>query len=454
MTLAPPAPPLTLRGGTTARLRARVDVLGGRRAVVVDDRPEHLGPTLLGAADGDVLTAAADLARGQRLPLVVVLGAEGTAVGDGIEALAAWGRAARSVVACSGSVPVLAGVTGPAVAGPSLLLGVADVVVMAAGARTYVSGPHAVRAMTGTAISAERLGGAQVHATRTGLAAVVAEDGPDTWAALADVLAWLPDSADELAPTRRTDDPVDRPTPELRDVLPTRPSGAYDVRDVVRSIVDDGELLELRPHWAANIVTGFAAVGGAPVGVVANQPGRLAGTLDITASQKGARFVALCDAFNLPLVTLVDTPGFAPGRDQEWRGMIRKGAQLAFAYARATVPRVCVTLRKSYGGAHIVMDSKTMGNDLALAWPTAQIAVMGAKGAVEVLHRRADEDERRRLEADYEDRLLNPYVAAERGLVDAVIDPADTRRHVAAGLAVLATKRESLPRRAHDNAPL
>ena len=226
------------------------------------------------------------------------------------------------------------------------------------------------------------------------------------------------------------------------------------MRDVLGELVDHGELLELRERWAPNVVTALATVDGRPVGVVANQPQHLAGTLDIAASQKAARFVATCDAHNLGLLTVVDTPGFSPGRDQEWRGMIRHGAQLAFAMARATVPRVSLTLRKSYGGAHIVMDSKRMGNDLALAWPTAEIAVMGARGAVEVLHRREDAATRAAIEAAYAERHLTPWAAAERGLVDAVIDPADSRREVAAAFEVLATKREHLPHRRHDNGPL
>jgi acetyl-CoA carboxylase carboxyltransferase component len=222
----------------------------------------------------------------------------------------------------------------------------------------------------------------------------------------------------------------------------------------MREIVDDGELLELRSRWAPNLVTALARIGGRPVGILGNQPLAIAGTLDIPASQKGARFVAWCDAFNLPLVTLVDTPGFYPGKDLEWRGMIRHGAQLVFAYARASVPRVCVILRKSYGGAYIVMDSKKMGNDVCLAWPTAELAVMGAKGAVEILHRRATPEERRQREREYEDRFLNPYLAAERGYVDAVIEPAETRAAVAAALDALATKREVLQGRKHDNTPL
>ena len=216
----------------------------------------------------------------------------------------------------------------------------------------------------------------------------------------------------------------------------------------------DGEYLELKAGWAPNLVTALTSIDGRPIGIVANQPQALAGTLDIAASQKGGRFVAMCDAFNLPLVTFVDTSGFYPGKDLEWRGMIRYGAQMAFAYARATVPRVNVTLRKSYGGAYIVMDSKTMGNDVCLAWPWAELAVMGAGQAAAILRRRADEEERLAFEADYAERLLNPYVAAERGYVDAVIDPAETRREVTAALEMLDNKRERLPHRKHGNTPL
>jgi acetyl-CoA carboxylase carboxyltransferase component len=226
------------------------------------------------------------------------------------------------------------------------------------------------------------------------------------------------------------------------------------VRQVIEALADDGEFLELRGRWATNVVTAFARLDGNAVGIVADQPISIAGTLDIPASQKAARFVALCDAFNLPIITLVDTPGFYPGKDLEWRGMIRHGAQLVFAYGRATVPRIGVVLRKSYGGAYIVMDSKRMGNDLCFAWPAAELAVMGAKGAAEILHRRATPDEREALAADYEARLLNPYIAAERGYVDAVIDPVSTRQHIVEGLRVLHAKRERLTARKHDNTPL
>jgi acetyl-CoA carboxylase carboxyltransferase component len=271
---------------------------------------------------------------------------------------------------------------------------------------------------------------------------------------LEELLAYLPDHADQEPPRWPITDPPDRPCPEAGELIPETSTGSYDVRQVAEAIVDDGSMLEVRARWAGNVVTAFATIAGRPVGIVANQPMNLAGTLDIPASQKAARFVAFCDAFNLPLLTLVDTPGFYPGKDLEWRGMIRHGAQLVYAYGRATVPRVCVILRKSYGGAYIVMDSKTMGNDVCLAWPWAELAVMGAGQAAAILQRRATDEERAAFEAEYAERLLNPYVAAERGFVDAVIDPADTRREVAAALEMLADKRELIPRRKHGNTPL
>jgi acetyl-CoA carboxylase carboxyltransferase component len=409
----------------------------------------------LSEADGETIAAAARMALDQRLPLALIVASSGADVHEGLAALAGWGRAARALVACSGVVPLLAAVVGPAVSGPALLLGLADQVVMTEDAYAFVSGPRMVREFTGVPITNDALGGAATHARSSGVASLVVPDRAAALEAIEDLLWYLPSSTDELPARRATDDPTDRAVPEAAELIPPSPTGSYDVRELTRILVDDGELLELRSGWADNLVTALASVGGQPVGIVANQPSRIAGTLDIPASQKGARFVAFCDAFNLPIVTLVDTPGFYPGKDLEWRGMIRKGAQLAFAYARATVPRVSITLRKSYGGAYIVMDSKRMGNDLALAWPSAQIAVMGAKGAVEILHRR-ETDLRRRaeLEADYEARLLNPYVAAERGLIDAVIDPAETRRELAAALELLASKRERIVPRAHDNSPL
>jgi acetyl-CoA carboxylase carboxyltransferase component len=351
-------------------------------------------------------------------------------------------------------VPTIFCVTGPTVSGPALLLGLADLVVMVADSYAFVSGTHMVRQFTGEELSNEGLGGASMHERTSGVAHFTVADRAEADDLIVELLSFLPDHTDQVPVGWPCADPVDRPTPEAGDLVPDTATGSYDVRDVLACVVDDGHLLEPRAQWAPNLVTAFASIGGRPVGLIANQPQSVAGTLDIAASQKGARFVSFCDAFNLPLVTFVDTSGFYPGKDLEWRGMIRYGAQMAFAYARATVPRVCLTLRKSYGGAYIVMDSRYMGNDIMLAWPSAEIAVMGAKGAVEILHRQADESERADLVAAYEERLLNPYIAAERGSVDRVIDPADTRSELAAALDVLAGKRERIPRRRHDNTPL
>ena len=426
--------------------------LGGRSVVVVDIAGEDRGA--LRPADGENLAIAARTARDQRLPLICFVESSGAAIDEGVGAVHGWGTAAREFVACSGVVPTIFCVTGPTVSGPALLLGLADLVVMITDTYAFVSGTHMVRQFTGEELSNEGLGGASMHERTSGVAHFTAADRAEAEDLISELLSFLPDHTDQVPTGWPCSDPVDRPTPEAGDLIPETPTGSYDVRDVLACVVDDGHLLEPRAQWAPNLVTAFASIGGRPVGLVANQPQSVAGTLDIAASQKGGRFVSFCDAFNLPLVTFVDTSGFYPGKDLEWRGMIRYGAQMAFAYARATVPRVCLTLRKSYGGAYIVMDSRYMGNDLMLAWPTAEIAVMGAKGAVEILHRQADEAEREDLVAAYEERLLNPYIAAERGSVDRVIEPADTRSELAAALDVLSGKRERLPRRRHDNTPL
>ena len=426
--------------------------LGGRRVVVVDIAGEDRGA--LRPADGENLAIATRTARDQRLPLVCFVESSGAAIDEGVGAVHGWGTAAREFVACSGVVPTIFCVTGPTVSGPALLLGLADLVVMVTDTYAFVSGTHMVRQFTGEELSNEGLGGASMHERTSGVAHFTVADRAEAGDLISELLSFLPDHTDQIPTGWPCSDSVNRPTPEAGDLIPETPTGSYDVRDVLACVVDDGHLLEPRAQWAPNLVTAFASIGGRPVGLVANQPQSVAGTLDIAASQKGGRFVSFCDAFNLPLVTFVDTSGFYPGKDLEWRGMIRYGAQMAFAYARATVPRVCLTLRKSYGGAYIVMDSRYMGNDLMLAWPTAEIAVMGAKGAVEILHRQADEAEREDLVAAYEERLLNPYIAAERGSVDRVIEPADTRSELAAALDVLSGKRERLPRRRHDNTPL
>lgn len=442
-----------VRGTVQLAVEPAVEEVDHRRVVVARS---HLGHRrgALRAHDGATLAEAARFALAERIPLVLVLASSGSDVRDGVAALAGWGTAAAAVTACSGVVPVLAVACGPAISGPALLLGLADAVIMTADAFAYLSGPQMVESYTGIRVGLRELGGADVHARRSGLCALQAGDMTDGWAQLTRLLGFLPDHTDELPPRRPTDDPPDRAVPALADLVPTSAAASYDVRAVLTEVADDGDVLELWSRYAPQVVTALAAVGGVPVGVVANQPRVMAGTLDIAASQKAARFVRLCDAFNLPIVTLVDTPGFLPGKDLEWRGMIRHGAELAFAYAEATVPRVCVVLRKAYGGAYIVMDSKGMGNDLCLAWPTAEVAVMGAQGAVRILHRGADPDEHARLQDDYAARLCTPWVAAERGFVDQVIDPADTRAALWRALDQLSSRRELVVARKHDAGPL
>ncbi len=428
-------------------------MIDGRPVVLLDvDASQRKGA--LSAEACETIASAAQTALRERIPLVGYIASSGADIVEGMAALHGWGTAARSIAACSGIVPIIFAVTGPAVSGPALLLGLADHVVMSKDAYAFVSGPTMVAEFTGVSIDADELGGAAAHARHSGVASLIVDDHEATRAAVASLLAYLPASVHQPPPTWPTSDPTDRATPEAGDLLPAVSTGSYDVRDVMRSIVDDSEMLELKARWAGNIVTAFATMGGRPVGLVGNQPVNMAGTLDIPASQKAARFVAFCDAFNLPIITLVDTPGFYPGKDLEWRGMIRHGAQLVFAYGRATVPRVCVILRKSYGGAYIVMDSKRMGNDLCLAWPGAELAVMGAGQAAAILMRKATPEQRAEFEADYTERLLNPYIAAERGYVDAVIEPAETRRLITRALDLLVDKREKLTVRKHDNSPL
>ncbi len=425
----------------------------GERPVVTAFVHQAERGRVLSADGAGALAAATELARARRLPLVLSLVSSGSDLGEGAAALDGWGRVAHALVACSGVVPVVVIVDGPLLSGPSLLLGLADAVVMTSRALSYVSGPAAVAELTGVPVQPAQLGGASVHAARSGLATLLVRDAAGALDLVSQLLGFLPAHCDELPPHLASEDPATRLTPELRKVVPTTATGSYDVRKVIAAVADDGEVLELRPVWAPQLVTALVRIAGHAVGVLANQPQAMAGTLDIAASQKGARFVGFCDSFNLGLLTMVDTPGFMPGRDLEWRGMIRHGAELVFAYAEATVPRVCLVLRKAYGGAYIVMDSKAMGNDLCIAWPSAELAVMGAEGAVRIVHRRADEATRAGLVEEYREKFLNPYVAAERGFVDMVVDPAETRQTVARCFEALATKRERLVPRKHGNSP-
>jgi acetyl-CoA carboxylase carboxyltransferase component len=454
--------PTPVFGHRSATVDASLREIDGRSVSWFSlDGGKHRGA--IGTAEGQAVERAVHLAVELGLPIIGRIASSGADVSEGVAALHAWGRIAKALTDASGVVPVVLLLVGPAVSGPALLLGIADHVIMTSDAFAYVSGPDVVVAFTGVPIDRDRLGGSGVHERESGVATLVVSDEDDAMLALETLLSYLPSNHLEDPPYEATDDPVDRDCVRAASAVPARATASYDVRTVVGDVLDEHSFFELRPAYAPNMVTGLGRLDGRPVGIVANQPMFRAGTLDIEASRKAARFVQWCDAFNFPIVTFVDTPGFEPGRDLEWRGMIRHGAELVHAYAEATVPRLCVVLRKAYGGAYIVMDSKNLGNDWCVAWPTAEIAVMGAPGAVQILHRRAlgaiaDPGERAReqlaLETEYADRFANPYVAAERGYVDDVIAASDTRRVLADALVRLGTKREHQPSRRHSNTPL
>jgi acetyl-CoA carboxylase carboxyltransferase component len=425
------------------------------------DGGKHRGA--IGTPEGDTIARAVHLAVELGMPIVGRIASSGADVSEGLSALHAWGRIAKALTDASGVVPVLLVLDGPAVSGPALLLGIADHVIVTADSFAFVTGPEVVTAFTGVSITSDRLGGAAVHERESGVASLVVADEDEAMLALELLLSYLPSNHLQDPPSTDTGDPLDRPCERAAAAVPARATASYDVRTVIDDVCDEHTFLELRPNYAPNMVTGLARLGGRPVGIVANQPMFRAGTLDIEASRKAARFVQWCDAFNFPIITFVDTPGFEPGRDLEWRGMIRHGAELVHAYAEATVPRLCLLLRKAYGGAYIVMDSKNLGNDWCMAWPTAEVAVMGAPGAVQILYRRQlagiDDDAERlteqlALEAEYSARFANPYVAAERGYVDDVIAASDTRRVLGDALMRLGTKREQQPSRRHSNTPL
>jgi acetyl-CoA carboxylase carboxyltransferase component len=456
------AAPLPLGAQRSDAAAAALGDFEGRAVAAFSIRGgKHVGA--IGPSEGRTIAELCRIAATTGVPIIGTIASSGADVIEGVASLHAWGLVARALGDASGVVPTILIVVGPCVSGPALLLGMVDVVVMTDEAFAYVSGPDTVRAFTGIDVDHRTLGGAAMHGTRSGVATFVVRDEDAARETVATILDYLPDNHLADPPRWQADDPVDRDCTRAARVVPARPNASYDVRIVLDDVLDADSFLELRAHHASNMVTALGQLDGDTVGIVANQPQQRAGTIDIEASEKAARFVQWCDCFNIPLLTFVDTPGFEPGRDLEWRGMIRHGAELVYAYAAATVPRLCVVLRKAYGGAYIVMDSKGLGNDWCAAWPTAEIAVMGPPGAVQILHGRRlreidDTTERVRvqtdLEEEYGDRFANPYVAAERGFVDDVIAAVDTRRVLATALGRLRTKREPLPPRRHGNTPL
>jgi propionyl-CoA carboxylase beta chain len=394
-------------------------------------------------------------------PVIGLNDSGGARIQEGVVSLAGYGDIFFENVQASGVVPQVSVILGPCAGGAVYSPALTDAVFMVdQTSHMFVTGPDVIKTVTGEEVSMEDLGGASTHASRSGVAHVVA---PDEQACMHDVrafLSFLPSNNAEQPPVYACSDPFDRVAPALDTIVPDNPNKPYDMYEVIEHIVDDAQFFEIHRDWAQNIVCGLARLGGRSIGIVANQPKVLAGVLDIDASTKAARFVRMCDAFNIPLVTLVDVPGFLPGTNQEWGGIIRHGAKLLYAYCEATVPKLTVITRKSYGGAYDVMSSKHAGADLNLAWPASEIAVMGPEGAVNIIHRdalkRADDVDatRAQLIAEYREKFANPYVAAERGYLDDVILPSTTRAALNTALDALATKKVASPRRKHGNIPL
>jgi propionyl-CoA carboxylase beta chain len=394
-------------------------------------------------------------------PLVGLNDSGGARIQEGVVSLGGYADIFLRNTLASGVVPQISVILGPCAGGAVYSPAITDFVYMVRGTSyMFVTGPNVVKTVTHEDVDMEGLGGADVHASRSGVAHFAHDSEPESLGAVRDLFRFIPQNNTERPPVGASEDPRDRQDEKLLEIVPDNPNKPYDMRDVIRAIVDDGAFYEVHAQFARNLLVGFAHLGGHSVGIVANQPAVLAGVLDIDASDKGARFVRFCDAFNIPLVVLEDVPGFLPGVDQEHGGIIRHGAKLLYAFAEATVPKVTVITRKAYGGAYDVMNSKHIRGDLNLAWPTAEIAVMGPEGAVEILFRKeiaeADDPEaatEARI-AEYRERLAHPYVAASRGFVDDVIDPRETRPRLVSALDMLANKRDENPVKKHGNIPL
>ena len=402
-----------------------------------------------------------DLALKMGAPIIGLNDSGGARIQEGVASLGGYADIFLRNTLASGVVPQISAIMGPCAGGAVYSPAITDFTLMVKDTSyMFVTGPDVIKTVTHEEVSKEDLGGALTHNARSGVAHFAADDDRACLGLIRELLSYLPSNNLEAAPAGRTDDPVDREDEALDTLIPQETSKPYDMKRLIRAVVDDGRFLEVHEHFAQNIVVGFARFGGRSVGIVANQPAVLAGCLDIDASVKGARFVRFCDAFNIPLVTFEDVPGFLPGTAQEWNGIIRNGAKLLYAFAEATVPKITVITRKAYGGAYCVMASKHIRTDLNFAYPTAEIAVMGPEGAVNVLYRKelaqaADPDAlRSRKVSEFREKLANPYVAADRGFVDQVIEPRHTRRKIISGLAMTRTKRDQNPPKKHGNIPL
>ena len=406
-----------------------------------------------------------DMAMTMGAPIICMNDSGGARIQEGINALAGYGEIFERNILASGVIPQISGIFGPCAGGAVYSPALTDFTLMMENTSyMFLTGPKVVKSVTGEDVDSENLGGASVHATKSGVTHFTAKTEEEAMDMIKKLLSYIPSNNTEEAPRVACDDPINRMEDSLNDILPDDPNKAYDMYKVITAITDNGEFFEVQPKFAKNIITGFARFNGQSVGIVANQPSAYAGVLDVNASRKGARFVRYCDAFNIPIVSLVDVPGFLPGTGQEYNAVILHGAQLLYAYGEATVPKITINLRKSYGGSHIVMGCKQLRADLNFAWPTAEIAVMGASGAVAVLcakeakdKKDAGEDVKAFLaekEEEYTEMFANPYQAAQYGYIDDVIEPRNTRFRICRGLAQLATKRQSLPAKKHGCMPM
>jgi propionyl-CoA carboxylase beta chain len=434
--------------------------IDGRRVFVFSQDFTIWGGSL-SKAYAEKICKIMDLAVTAGAPIIGLNDSGGARIQEGVDALAGYADIFLKNVLASGQVPQISLILGPCAGGAVYSPAITDLVMMVRDTSyMFLTGPKVVEQVTREKVTTDQLGGADVHASRSGVAHLVADNEDDAFATLRRLFAFLPQNHESKTPIAATEDTPDRTDPDLDFILPDNPNQPYDVRDVIHRVVDDGDFLEIHPDFAANLVVGFARFNGRAVGIVANQPKVMAGVLDNNASIKGARFVRFCDAFNIPLVTFEDVPGFMPGTTQEYGGIIRNGAKLLFAFAEATVPKVTIVLRKAYGGAYCVMSSKHIRSDINLAWPTAEIAVMGPDGAIEIIYRAelAEADDRaaksEELKQQYRDLFANPYAAARKGYIDDVIVPSETRLHVVNALEMLADKRQSNPDVKHSNIPL
>ena len=415
----------------------------------------------LSLAHAEKICKVMDHAMKAGVPVIGLNDSGGARIQEGVVSLGGYADIFLRNTLASGVVPQISAIMGPCAGGAVYSPAITDFVFMVEETSTmYVTGPKVVRTVTGEDVDHQELGGAASHNEKSGVAHFKAENDVACLEAIRELMTFVPQNNRADPPKIETDDPPDRRSERLQDLIPESPNKPYDMHEVIEEVVDDGEFLEVHRDYAGNILVGFARLDGQSIGIVANQPDVLAGVLDIDSSIKGARFVRFCDAFNIPIVTFVDVPGFLPGTDQEWRGIIKHGAKLLYAFAEATVPKLTVITRKAYGGAYDVMSSKHIRGDFNYAWPTAEIAVMGPKGAVEIIYRKeideADDPEARQEELieEYRERFANPYIAAERGYLDDIIDPADTRLTLIQSLEMLASKTDANPWKKHGNIPL